>query len=850
MLEQIKFEYKSKSAAAFLQLAVWNAVNNHYRTVSAAVPLDVFAHGEAVVVRITAIDKAGNLSEAHEVEYIVDKLAPVAYSPEALYAGDCVIISWQSDLSEDLAGYRIYRAAGTGAYTLVGQLPAVAGRFDYAFTDYSIAVTQQQYTYRVETLDRVGNAASFYADAVTVPNRAMPRAVINCDAVMEVGVEYEIDAGQSTAPVGIVSYAFSFGDGATSGSKNAVHRYTQTGEYTIRLTVIDTYGNEASVEKAVQVRERTALGRVRIRVLDGNEKPVPQASVYFDLGEPNMVVRLTDANGYAIFTAEVGPHTVGCIIPNNEWLPSKKDILVTEGEMRDYSMTMINQPMIEGEFEIHRMTFDEIVAAGIDISKPENQYIVNIVVTLKYVKMSFYVDPGPGRIIGGDNFAYYGGIGYYAYPISIPGGGGSSTAEPGDPGYIPPNDRISIVVVEIPIGVSTLKEFFSVKLHIMNNASGEFSMLDNMITLNLPDGLTIMDTIVSEGSRVVQIPEIRGQTTETITWILRGDKIGEYWLSADYVGTLALFNERITTRFEAKDPIHVLGMQGLRLNVDFANELHDYGVYYNVALSNDSDREVYMPNLFTDDVPLKTVFRNALGVRTIIEELPMVLKPGESITRHYFKLAEYPPHMNPNGRWVLFEYYYEVGETYGLSIILTPRPVSYFFEGIVLGAKLKGAIKSYNPGAPTTIVLMKDSRGAHEAARIVIEGAPGIGVDEREFTFEDIEPGEYTMVITKPGHASFTVRDIIVGEGGLDLTLDSRDELRLMVMPCGDISGDGTINATDLGILWLAGNYNQRAADADNALCDLNGDGLINVTDLGILWLMSNFNRGAVVIDW
>jgi hypothetical protein len=194
-------------------------------------------------------------------------------------------------------------------------------------------------------------------------------------------------------------------------------------------------------------------------VVDDNNRPVPRASVYFDLGEPNMVVKLTDNNGYATFTAEVGPHTVGCIIPDNEWLPSKREVLVIAGETRDYQMVMIQQPMIEGEFEIHRMTFEEIIAAGIDISKPENQYIVNIVVTLKYVRMEFVYNPVTDAIVGGQSSMVHQGIGYYAFPISIPGGGsgGGGSITPGDPGYAPERN-MSIVVVEIPVTASTLSQ--------------------------------------------------------------------------------------------------------------------------------------------------------------------------------------------------------------------------------------------------------------------------------------------------------------------------------------------------------------------------------------------------------
>ncbi|MCL2045555.1 MAG: leucine-rich repeat protein [Oscillospiraceae bacterium] len=686
MLDEIKVEYKNKDVSAYIQLAVFSSVNNHERTVSVSVPMDGFDHDDIVDLRITAVDKAGNISDSYNLEYTIDKEAPSVISPLANYDNESVILTWQSDMADDLLGYKIYRATNNGSYSLIAQQPAISGKLDYAFADYSIAKTSQQYSYRIDALDNVGNVGSFYTNSVIVPNRTMPVAVINCDTVMEIGVDYEIDALQSTADAGIASYTFDMGDGTVYSDRRVVHRYTQLGEHTITLTITDTQGNQSMTTKQITVRERALLGIAEIRVVDEEGRAVSGASVYFDLGEPHMVVKQTNVSGYATFTAEVGVHAVGCIIPNNEWLPSKRDVLVTAGETAQMTMTMIHQPMIEGEFEIHRMTFEEIIAAGIDISKPENQYIVNIVVTLTYVKLDFYYNPPTGNIVGGNPTMVYQGISYTAIPIS-----GSGGYNQGDPNSTPSPNDISVIVVEIPVQASTLKEFFNVKLHIINNAAAEFSMLDNLVTLNVPEGLTIIDTVVSESERAVYIADIPGQTRSTINWILRGDMVGEYWLTADYVGTLALFQETIATQFIAKDPVEVLGLQGLKLQIDVADEIYQGDVYYNVSLFNESDREVYVPNVFGEDVLRRTVFIHTNGTKELVTELPFVLYPGEGISRHYFVhvLTDYT-----NARWVLMSYFYTVGETYGLAIDLIPRPVPFFFEDIGTPDTNKEALKA------------------------------------------------------------------------------------------------------------------------------------------------------------
>jgi hypothetical protein len=119
---------------------------------------------------------------------------------------------------------------------------------------------------------------------------------------------------------------------------------------------------------------------------------------------------------------------------------------------------------------------------------------------------------------------------------------------------------------------------------------------------------------------------------------------------------------------------------------------------------------------------------------------------------------------------------------------------------------------------------------------------------EQEFIFIDVAPGTYDLVIAKDAHTKFTVKNVVVDNRNLDLTEDDRPEVQLMTLRCGDISNDGLINDADLTILWRVGNYNKKAAEAENKWCDLNGDGLINDADLTILWLAYNYNRGEIII--
>ena len=63
----------------------------------------------------------------------------------------------------------------------------------------------------------------------------------------------QFDASTSSDDVGIASYAWSFGDGATSTESNPQHTYTTAGTYTVTLTVTDTDGETAQASSTVVV---------------------------------------------------------------------------------------------------------------------------------------------------------------------------------------------------------------------------------------------------------------------------------------------------------------------------------------------------------------------------------------------------------------------------------------------------------------------------------------------------------------------------------------------------------------------------------------------------------------------
>ena len=117
------------------------------------------------------------------------------------------------------------------------------------------------------------------------------------------------------------------------------------------------------------------------------------------------------------------------------------------------------QRLDTGEFEIHKMTFDEIVAAGIDINAAENRNVVKINVTLVYEREPIHsVIYWNGKTAKSDPIYVKTSSGTRKLTPCVIGSSNSSLTKAEDP---------TIVYLDVPVEFSYLKEFFSVSLHML-----------------------------------------------------------------------------------------------------------------------------------------------------------------------------------------------------------------------------------------------------------------------------------------------------------------------------------------------------------------------------------------------
>lgn len=89
-----------------------------------------------------------------------------------------------------------------------------------------------------------------------------------------------------------------------------------------------------------------------------------------------------------------------------------------------------------------------------------------------------------------------------------------------------------------------------------------------------------------------------------------------------------------------------------------------------------------------------------------------------------------------------------------------------------------------------------------------------------EFIFMDLPPGNYTLEASASGHLSAAVEITLLP--GMTITLPTID------LPQGDLNGDGGIDEADVAILSAL--YGKPFANAD-----LDGNGVIGLADLRLL---------------
>lgn len=591
-LNSIQVLYAINDSVSYTEFINQSNINNYYRTVAASLPVSKCKHGDKIKIKIILTDAQGLQSVDDTIVYTIDKEAPKVKNVTAVGDAEKITINWSGDGESDLAGYKVYRRkAQEKAYSLIAQRSA-KNTTNYQYEDYNVDGNETYY-YKVEAIDKTGNTSSLVSESAWIVVNPVLTAAFDTDLIQEVNVEYVYDASTTVSDLGVQSYAFDFGDGKTASgtAKKQVHKFTSVGTYEVTLTVINDAGTKSQVTKKITVEEPKLLGTVKVRILDSNGNRLSGIPVYFDLDNTSENIKYSDTDGYVTFSGTAGRCAVGTYCDG--YLPVKRYVVVAANATQEIRITMVKEPIVTGEFEVNRMTLDEIKAAGIDVTDPANQQVVKVDLNLSYgkeqVNMNFCTNgfnifSGGTTIVDTDE-------GKRKLSVVMVNTGLTNVSG------LKNNNLGVVAIMDVPVEASYLKEFFEVKLHILNHADGEFKLTNNVVTLNVPRGMTLMDANNSSSQATVRFDELKGQEQKTITWTLRGDDEGEYNLSADYSSILSQFNEPVEATFKTDTPIKVYGKKAMKLIADVNKDIVYGALYFDLSIQNVGGADIYLPTI-------------------------------------------------------------------------------------------------------------------------------------------------------------------------------------------------------------------------------------------------------------
>lgn len=597
-LDSVKMEYRTSSDAEYKVFYEKNSIEDYYIVAEANIPVSAL-DSEKIQVRITAVDSSGNISEPKETEFAVDNSKVNITSVKVQQLEEYISLTWSAEENEKSEGYYIYRKVNTGNWKKVGAVEAEKKeKNEYSFNDYDTTVSGT-ISYKIEAFSSTG--IKTYKESPQIEVYTAPEISLICETTQEEGVEYIFDATNCKDYYGISSVRIDFGDGMSVTEKSAsnakfVHKYKEKGIYEVTVTCVNEHGLTSTEVQTIEVLERTLIGESVITIKTTDGKPASGIYVYVDLGTEKQKKVKTDNSGKVKITASAGIHTIG--VYGDGYLPAEKSCTILAGKENKLNFTVVQEDIVTADFTAERMTLDEIKAVGINVNDPQNQHIVQVNLNVAYQgvgptsSLKCYINRF-GKVVatrGGSGWSGSGGGGNGS------GYGGQSITKPVYISVDPDTYKVNTVVtITVPVGASFLKEFFHAKLTVYNNADEQYTISDNEVSLNLPEGLSLVKTDKSY-DKDVAFDVIQGQSSKEIDWIIRGDKEGTYNLSASYHGILDRFNEEIDEVFETDEPITVYGESAVSVDVNIPNMLYEKRFVYEVAMTNNSPVDVYCPS--------------------------------------------------------------------------------------------------------------------------------------------------------------------------------------------------------------------------------------------------------------
>ncbi|MFO0704692.1 MAG: transglycosylase domain-containing protein [Candidatus Andersenbacteria bacterium] len=132
---------------------------------------------------------------------------------------------------------------------LDGGIVGTATAAPYTVT-FPVNVSNGFHSISAVVTDKYGGKAETAIDVNIKVDNQKPKASFTSAVAALVA---SFDASASTDNTGIVSYAWTFGDGSAGSGKTTSHTYTSAGTYTVTLTVEDAAGNIGTKQKSITI---------------------------------------------------------------------------------------------------------------------------------------------------------------------------------------------------------------------------------------------------------------------------------------------------------------------------------------------------------------------------------------------------------------------------------------------------------------------------------------------------------------------------------------------------------------------------------------------------------------------
>ena len=372
--------------------------------------------------------------------------------------------------------------------------------------------------------------------------------------------------------------------------------YEQDGKQQKICSVCEKAVSENIPKLVIDWDELEGYGLAKVRVVDGiTGEALKDANVAFVLSEEEIYTSVTNKEGYAQRLIPVGDYKIQAY--KEGYTARTVTQIIEEGEQMLSDIAISSQSVVAGELTVKEMTLEEILAAGIDTSDPDNTHVYKYEIKLRfeegYEQIEFPVityKNGKGKCLG--------------YGLNIPDGVGGSTgsavAQDGNEIVFKLGDskyRMCIVnecfYIVLHGESKWLKEMFAVDLIVANNSAVD-DLLDCVASVRIPYGVSLAAMNGAEQEIEQELGTIEKGTTRTVSWFIRGDLEGDYQLSAYLRGKMSSYNDFFSYEYKTKEPFHVYAGSALHLNVIISDAAYFNQPYTIILeLENVSDKTLY-----------------------------------------------------------------------------------------------------------------------------------------------------------------------------------------------------------------------------------------------------------------